>query len=159
MFGSQLAVAGVKQEGNCAPEHEGGTNDAIDNSSLMQAHKPCSSIMDLLGNKTAHKWATPVIGAFTISLTAYLILELPNSIPQTVRHHIQAPLWWHPTCEAGHHTSYSTPVTHTHGFDVNIEDEPSMSHTATTHSLKTSLPRHLPSSHFCYRPGPQGRAH
>ena len=49
-------------------------------------------IMDLLGNKTACKWAMPVIGAFTIGLTAYLILELPKLIPRTIRHHIQASL-------------------------------------------------------------------
>ena len=28
-------------------------------------------ITDLLGNETARKWATPVISAFTIGLTAY----------------------------------------------------------------------------------------
>ena len=49
-------------------------------------------ITDLLGNKTAHKWAVPVISTFTISLTAYLILKLPNSIPLTVGHCIQASL-------------------------------------------------------------------
>ena len=49
-------------------------------------------ITDLLGNETARKWAAPVIGAFTIGLTAYLILELPNSIPRTVGRRIQASL-------------------------------------------------------------------
>ena len=49
-------------------------------------------IMDLLGNKTACKWATPVIGTFTIGLTAYLILKLPNLILQTIRHYIWASL-------------------------------------------------------------------
>ena len=37
-------------------------------------------VTDLLSNETARKWAVPVIGAFTIGLTAYLILELPSSI-------------------------------------------------------------------------------
>ena len=49
----------------------------------------------------------------------------------------------HPTREAGRRTSYSTPVARPHGFDVDIEDEPSTSHAATAHSPKTSLPRHL----------------
>lgn len=32
-------------------------------------------ITDLLGNETARKWAAPVIGAFTVGLTAYFILR------------------------------------------------------------------------------------
>jgi mitofusin len=49
-------------------------------------------ISDLLGNETARKWAAPVIGAFTIGLTAYFILELPNTVPKTVGRRIKMSL-------------------------------------------------------------------
>jgi len=41
-------------------------------------------LTDLLHNETARKWAAPVIGAVTIGLSVYLVLELPNTIPRTV---------------------------------------------------------------------------
>jgi mitofusin len=44
---------------------------------------------DLLGNETARKWAAPVVGAAIIGLTAYVVLELPNSIPRTVGRRIR----------------------------------------------------------------------
>ncbi|RDB18939.1 Transmembrane GTPase fzo1 [Hypsizygus marmoreus] len=47
-------------------------------------------ITDLLGNETTRKWAAPVLGAFTIGFTAYLILELPSSIPRTVGRRVRA---------------------------------------------------------------------
>jgi mitofusin len=47
-------------------------------------------ITDLVGNETTRKWAAPVLGAFTIGLTAYLILELPSSIPRTVGRRVKA---------------------------------------------------------------------
>jgi mitofusin 2 len=47
-------------------------------------------VTDLLGNETARKWAAPVVGAVTIGLTAYLILELPSSIPRTVGRRVKA---------------------------------------------------------------------
>ena len=47
-------------------------------------------VTDLLGNETARKWAAPVVGAITIGLTAYLILELPSSIPRTVGRRVKA---------------------------------------------------------------------
>lgn len=47
-------------------------------------------VTDLLGNETARNWAAPVLGACTIGLTAYLILELPSSIPRTVGRRIKA---------------------------------------------------------------------
>ncbi|KDR82442.1 hypothetical protein GALMADRAFT_237766 [Galerina marginata CBS 339.88] len=47
-------------------------------------------VTDLLGNETARKWAAPVIGAVTIGLTAYLVLELPSSIPRTVGRRVKA---------------------------------------------------------------------
>ncbi|KAF8523671.1 hypothetical protein JB92DRAFT_2883804 [Gautieria morchelliformis] len=49
-------------------------------------------ITDLFGNEIVRKWAAPVIGAFTIGLTAYFILELPNSIPRTVGRRIRTSL-------------------------------------------------------------------
>lgn len=47
-------------------------------------------ITDLLGNDTAKKWAAPVLGAFTIGMTAYFVMELPNSIPKTVGRRVRA---------------------------------------------------------------------
>ncbi|KAF9005532.1 transmembrane GTPase fzo1 [Cyathus striatus] len=47
-------------------------------------------ITDLLGNETARKWAAPVLGAVTIGLTAYFVLELPSSIPRTVGRRVRA---------------------------------------------------------------------
>lgn len=41
-------------------------------------------LTDLLENETVRKWAAPVIGAFTIGITAYFIVELPNTIPRTI---------------------------------------------------------------------------
>ncbi|PPQ67710.1 hypothetical protein CVT25_009316 [Psilocybe cyanescens] len=47
-------------------------------------------VTDLFGNETARKWAAPVVGVFTAGLTAYLILELPSSIPRTVGRRVKA---------------------------------------------------------------------
>ncbi|KAF9533172.1 transmembrane GTPase fzo1 [Crepidotus variabilis] len=47
-------------------------------------------VTDLLGNETARKWAAPVIGAFTVGLAGYFILELPSSIPRTVGRRVRA---------------------------------------------------------------------
>ncbi|KAF9468687.1 transmembrane GTPase fzo1 [Collybia nuda] len=47
-------------------------------------------LTDLVGNETTRKWAAPVLGAFTIGLTAYFILELPSSIPRTVGRRVKA---------------------------------------------------------------------
>ena len=47
-------------------------------------------VTDLLGNESTRKWAAPVLGAFTIGLTAYFILELPSSIPRTVGRRVRA---------------------------------------------------------------------
>jgi len=43
-----------------------------------------------LGKETAKKWAAPVVGAVTMGLTAYLIFELPSSIPRTVGRRVKA---------------------------------------------------------------------
>lgn len=47
-------------------------------------------ITDLVGNETTRQWAAPVLGAFTIGVTAYFILELPSSIPRTVGRRVRA---------------------------------------------------------------------
>lgn len=47
-------------------------------------------VTDLFGNETVKKWAAPVLGAVTIGMTAYLILELPNTIPKTVGRRVRA---------------------------------------------------------------------
>ena len=62
-------------------------------------------IADLFGNETVRKWAAPVIGAFTIGLTAYFILELPNSIPRTVGRRIRLSLI-HPIEGESEETTY-----------------------------------------------------
>jgi len=49
-------------------------------------------ITDLWENETVRKWAAPVVGAFTVGLTAYFILELPNIIPRTVGRRIKTSL-------------------------------------------------------------------
>lgn len=49
-------------------------------------------ISDMLSNETARKWAAPVVGAVTIGLTAYFILELPSTIPKTVGRRIKSSL-------------------------------------------------------------------
>lgn len=47
-------------------------------------------ITDLVGNETTRKWAAPVLGAVAIGATAYLVLELPSSIPRTVGRRVRA---------------------------------------------------------------------
>ncbi|KAF5309357.1 hypothetical protein D9611_014018 [Ephemerocybe angulata] len=47
-------------------------------------------VTDLLSNESARKWAAPIIGAVTLGATAYLILELPSSIPRTVGRRVKA---------------------------------------------------------------------
>ncbi|KAG5353900.1 hypothetical protein C0989_000143 [Termitomyces sp. Mn162] len=47
-------------------------------------------ITDLVGNESTRKWAAPIFGAVTVGLTAYLILELPSSIPRTVGRRVRA---------------------------------------------------------------------
>ncbi|KAI0927489.1 hypothetical protein AcV5_008017 [Taiwanofungus camphoratus] len=49
-------------------------------------------VWDLVENETARKWAAPVIGAVTIGLSVYFILELPSTIPRTIGRRIKATL-------------------------------------------------------------------
>ena len=55
-------------------------------------------ISDLMANDKVRKWAAPVLGAFTVGLTIYYIIELPSSIPRNVGRRIKASLV---TCEEG----------------------------------------------------------
>ena len=49
-------------------------------------------VCDLFENETARKWAAPVLGAAVIGLTAYVVLELPSTIPRTIGRRIKASL-------------------------------------------------------------------
>ncbi|KAI8986264.1 hypothetical protein BD414DRAFT_488164 [Trametes punicea] len=49
-------------------------------------------IWDLFENETARKWAAPVLGAITIGLAAYFVIELPSTVPRTVGRRIKASL-------------------------------------------------------------------
>jgi mitofusin len=49
-------------------------------------------ISEIFGNPSARKWAGPIIGAFTIGLSVYFVLELPNTIPRTVGRRIRKQL-------------------------------------------------------------------
>lgn len=49
-------------------------------------------LSDLLGNSTIRKWAGPVVGAVTIGTVAYVILELPNTIPRNIGRRIKTTL-------------------------------------------------------------------
>lgn len=49
-------------------------------------------LSDFFGNETARKWAAPVLGAVTIGLGVYLVVELPNSVPRTVGRRVRAAL-------------------------------------------------------------------
>ncbi|CDO72164.1 hypothetical protein BN946_scf184970.g16 [Trametes cinnabarina] len=49
-------------------------------------------IWDLLENETARRWAAPVLGAVTIGLAAYFVIELPSTVPRTVGRRIKASL-------------------------------------------------------------------
>ncbi|EDR13642.1 uncharacterized protein LACBIDRAFT_245630, partial [Laccaria bicolor S238N-H82] len=47
-------------------------------------------IADLFENESTRKWAATVFGAATIGMTAYLVMELPSSIPRTVGRRVKA---------------------------------------------------------------------
>ncbi|PIL35182.1 transporter [Ganoderma sinense ZZ0214-1] len=49
-------------------------------------------VWDLLENETARKWAAPVLGAVSIGLVGYYVLELPTTIPRTVGRRIKTSL-------------------------------------------------------------------
>ena len=49
-------------------------------------------ISNLMANDKVRKWVAPVLGAFTIGLTIYFVIELPSSIPRNVGRRIKANL-------------------------------------------------------------------
>ncbi|TDL19740.1 hypothetical protein BD410DRAFT_773683 [Rickenella mellea] len=49
-------------------------------------------VSDLIGNESTRKWLGPVLAAATIGLTAYVVLELPNTIPRTVGRRVRSQL-------------------------------------------------------------------
>ncbi|KAF8527015.1 hypothetical protein BU17DRAFT_82549 [Hysterangium stoloniferum] len=62
-------------------------------------------LTNILENETVRRWAAPVVGAVTIGLTAYFILELPNTIPRTVGRRIRSSLI-HPTGDHSEELSF-----------------------------------------------------
>jgi mitofusin 2 len=49
-------------------------------------------VCHLLDSGSTRKWIAPVVGAFAIGFTGYLILELPHSIPRTIGRRIKSSL-------------------------------------------------------------------
>ena len=49
-------------------------------------------VTDLLSNEDTRKWVAPVIGAVTIGMTWYVILELPSTVPRTIGRRIKKSL-------------------------------------------------------------------
>ena len=49
-------------------------------------------VTDLLSNESARKWIAPVVGAVTIGMTWYVILELPSTVPRTIGRRIKKSL-------------------------------------------------------------------
>ncbi|KAK2465302.1 hypothetical protein APHAL10511_002656 [Amanita phalloides] len=49
-------------------------------------------VTNLVDNESARKWVAPILGAATLGLTAYVILDLPSSVPRTVGRRIRASL-------------------------------------------------------------------
>lgn len=47
-------------------------------------------VTDILGIDGNRRWVAPLLGAFTIGMTAYLVLDLPASIPRTVGRRVKA---------------------------------------------------------------------
>ena len=49
-------------------------------------------VTDLLSNENTRKWVAPVVGAVTIGMTWYVILELPSTVPRTIGRRIKKSL-------------------------------------------------------------------
>ncbi|KZP26345.1 hypothetical protein FIBSPDRAFT_1040888 [Athelia psychrophila] len=73
-------------------------------------------IADLFGNEGTRKWAAPVIGAITIGVTAYFVLELPSTIPKTIGRRIKVAL-----VKADVHTSEDETFTNAHSMRISRE--------------------------------------
>ncbi|GAA5937569.1 mitofusin [Sporobolomyces koalae] len=51
-----------------------------------------NKIVQLVGSKTARKWAGPVIGVLTVGLVVYVIVDLPRAIPRNIGRKLQLSL-------------------------------------------------------------------
>ncbi|KAG8951657.1 mitofusin [Tulasnella sp. 419] len=49
-------------------------------------------VSEMVGNPHTRKWLAPAVGAATLGLTVYCILELPNTIPRSVGRNIKSTL-------------------------------------------------------------------
>ncbi|KAG8875926.1 mitofusin [Tulasnella sp. 331] len=49
-------------------------------------------VSDIFGNERSRRWVAPVVGAVTLGLTVYFVLELPHAIPRTIGRNIKASL-------------------------------------------------------------------
>ena len=56
-------------------------------------------VSDLLSNENARQWIAPIVGAVTIGMTWYVILELPSTVPRTIGRRIKKSL--RDTAESG----------------------------------------------------------
>jgi mitofusin len=59
---------------------------------LRGAFEGLVRITDLFSNESSRKWVVPVLGAFTVGLTVYFVLELPSTIPKNVGRRLKASL-------------------------------------------------------------------
>lgn len=49
-------------------------------------------VTDLLSDENTYKWVAPIVGAVTIGMTWYVILELPSTVPRTIGRRIKRTL-------------------------------------------------------------------
>ncbi|KAG8998201.1 mitofusin [Tulasnella sp. JGI-2019a] len=59
---------------------------------LRSVLESVARVSDIFGNERSRRWVAPVLGAVTLGLTVYFVLELPRAIPRTVGRHIKAEL-------------------------------------------------------------------
>ncbi|PVF94226.1 hypothetical protein CPB86DRAFT_789274 [Serendipita vermifera] len=59
---------------------------------LRGAFEGLVRITDLFSNESSRKWVVPVLGAFTVGLTVYFVLELPTTIPKNIGRRLKASL-------------------------------------------------------------------
>ncbi|GAA5973790.1 hypothetical protein JCM21900_001386 [Sporobolomyces salmonicolor] len=68
-----------------------------------------SKIVEMLGSKTARKWAGPVIGVLTVGLVVYVIVDLPRAIPRNIGRKLQLSL--SSPADASSSSSSTPPIT------------------------------------------------
>lgn len=51
-----------------------------------------AQISDIFGNERTRRWAAPLLGAVTLGLGVYVVLELPKTIPRSIGRQIKASL-------------------------------------------------------------------